>query len=95
MLEALRQRRMAEERRRAGARLVESLSGRWGGEVGGVELREGELVLYRGDYAYYLEKKEEERAEAREKELATEREAKRKTNKEKQKAREARRKKAA
>ncbi len=60
-----------------------------------VELREGELVLYRGDYAYYLEKKEEERAEAREKELATEREAKRKTNKEKQKAREARRKKAA
>ena len=60
-----------------------------------VELREGELVLYRGDYAYYLEKKEGERAEAREKELATEREAKRKTNKEKQKAREARRKKAA
>ena len=60
-----------------------------------VELREGELVLFRGDYAYYLEKKEEERAEAREKELATEREAKRKTNKEKQKAREARRKKAA
>ena len=60
-----------------------------------VELRDGELVLYRGDYAYYLEKKEEERAEAREKELATEREAKRKTNKEKQKAREARRKKAA
>jgi ATP-binding cassette subfamily F protein 3 len=25
-----------------------------------VELRDGELVLYRGDYAYYLEKKEEE-----------------------------------
>ena len=24
-----------------------------------VELRDGELVLYRGDYAYYLEKKEE------------------------------------
>ncbi|MGB0875129.1 MAG: acyl-CoA dehydrogenase family protein, partial [Synechococcus sp.] len=60
-----------------------------------VELRDGELVLYRGDYAYYLEKKEEERAAAKEKELAAEREAKRKANKEKQKARDARRKKAA
>jgi ATP-binding cassette subfamily F protein 3 len=60
-----------------------------------VELREGELVMYRGDYNYYLEKKEEERAEAKEKELAMEREAKRKANKEKQKARDARRKKAA
>ena len=60
-----------------------------------VELREGELVMYRGDYNYYLEKKEEERAEAKEKELAVEREAKRKANKEKQKARDARRKKAA
>ena len=27
-----------------------------------VELRDGELVLYQGDYAYYLEKKEEEAA---------------------------------
>ena len=60
-----------------------------------VELRDGELVMYRGDYNYYLEKKEEERAAAREKELAAEREAKRKANKEKQKARDARRKKAA
>ena len=60
-----------------------------------VELREGELVLYRGDYNYYLEKKEEERAAAKEKELAAERESKRKANKEKQKARDARRKKAA
>ncbi|MCB4407881.1 ABC-F family ATP-binding cassette domain-containing protein [Synechococcus sp. MU1642] len=60
-----------------------------------VELREGELVMYRGGYNYYLEKKEEERAEAKEKELAVEREAKRKANKEKQKARDARRKKAA
>jgi ATP-binding cassette subfamily F protein 3 len=60
-----------------------------------VELREGELVMYRGDYNYYLEKKEEERAQAKEKELAVEREAKRKANKEKQKARDARRKKAA
>jgi ATP-binding cassette subfamily F protein 3 len=25
-----------------------------------VELRDGELVLYRGDYAYYLERKREE-----------------------------------
>ena len=60
-----------------------------------VELRDGELVMYRGDYNYYLEKKEEERAAAKEKEVAAEREAKRKANKEKQKARDARRKKAA
>ena len=60
-----------------------------------VELRDGDLVMYRGDYNYYLEKKEEERAAAKEKELAAEREAKRKANKEKQKARDARRKKAA
>ena len=60
-----------------------------------VELRDGELVMYRGDYNYYLEKKEEERTAAKEKELAAEREAKRKANKEKQKARDARRKKAA
>ena len=60
-----------------------------------VELRDGELVMYRGDYNYYLEKKEEEMTAAKEKELAAEREAKRKANKEKQKARDARRKKAA
>ena len=60
-----------------------------------VELRDGELVLYRGDYAYYLEKKEEERAEEREKQLAAEQDAKRKANREKQKARQERRKKAA
>jgi ATP-binding cassette, subfamily F, member 3 len=30
-----------------------------------VELRDGELVLYRGDYAYYLEKKQEEAAAKR------------------------------
>ncbi len=29
-----------------------------------VELRDGELVVYAGDYAYYLEKKDEERREA-------------------------------
>ena len=60
-----------------------------------VELRDGELVMYRGDYAYYLEKKEEERAEQQEKALAAEREAKRKANREKQKERQERRKKSA
>ena len=60
-----------------------------------VELRDGELVLYRGDYTYYLEKKEEERAEAREKELAVQRDAKKKANQDKQKARTARKKKSA
>ena len=60
-----------------------------------VELRDGELVLYRGDYAYYLEKKEEERAAASKRELAAAKDAKRKANREKQKAKEARRKKAA
>jgi ATP-binding cassette subfamily F protein 3 len=39
-----------------------------------VELRDGELVVYRGDYAYYLQKKEEERQEA---EQAREQEARR------------------
>ena len=60
-----------------------------------VELRDGELVMYRGDYAYYLDKKEEERAEQQEKALAAEREAKRKANREKQKERQERRKKSA
>ena len=60
-----------------------------------VELRDGELVLYRGDYAYYLEKKDEERAAASERDLAAAKDAKRKANRKKQKARDARRKKAA
>ena len=60
-----------------------------------VELRDGELIVYRGDYAYYLEKKEEERALKQEKVLAAELEAKRKANREKQKARQERRKKTA
>ena len=59
-----------------------------------VELRDGELVLYRGDYSYYLEKKEEERAEARENELTAQRDAKKKANQDKQKARTARKKKS-
>ena len=60
-----------------------------------VELRDGELVLYRGDYSYYLEKKQEERADAQEKELIAQREAKKKANQDKQKARTARKKKSA
>ena len=60
-----------------------------------VEIRDGELVMYRGDYAYYLEKKEEEKALEKEKELAAERDAKRQANRDKQKARKERKKKAA
>jgi len=60
-----------------------------------VELRDGELIVYRGDYAYYLEKKEEERALKQKKELEVELEAKRRANREKQKARQERRKKTA
>jgi len=60
-----------------------------------VELRDGELVLYRGDYAYYQEKKAEEAAEAEARRQASEAEAKRKANREKQKAKEASRKAAA
>ena len=60
-----------------------------------VELRDGELIVYRGDYTYYLEKKEEERALKQEKLLAAELEVKRKANREKQKARQERRKKTA
>jgi ATP-binding cassette subfamily F protein 3 len=54
-----------------------------------VELRDGELVLYRGDYAYYQQKKEEERLAAEELRLQREQEAKRRANREKQKAKEA------
>ena len=60
-----------------------------------VELRDGELVLYRGGYDYYLEKKEEERLAADEQRLASEREEKRKANRAKQRDRKDRRKKAA
>ncbi|MBC1261830.1 ABC-F family ATP-binding cassette domain-containing protein [Synechococcus sp. BSF8S] len=59
-----------------------------------VELRDGELVLYRGDYAYYLEKKEEEaEAErlARDSQATKARqEANRRKQKEKSRARRAR-----
>ena len=60
-----------------------------------VELRDGELVLYRGGYEYYLEKKEEERLAAEKRRLASEREEKRKANLAKQRDRKERRKKAA
>ncbi|EDY37501.1 ABC transporter, ATP binding component [Cyanobium sp. PCC 7001] len=57
-----------------------------------VELRDGELVLYRGDYAYYLDKKQEEAELARQKAEAEARAAKTAANREKQRAREAARK---
>ena len=61
-----------------------------------VEIRDGELVVYRGDYAYYQEKKAEEAQAANNERLMAEQEAKRKANREKQKAKEqARKQKAA
>jgi len=51
-----------------------------------VELRDGELVLYRGDYAYYLQKKEEESEAARAAAEEQARTAKRAANRDKQKA---------
>ena len=60
-----------------------------------VELRDGELILYRGEYSYYLEKKEEERAQANQAQQEREREVKRKANQAKQKERKDRRKKPA
>jgi ATP-binding cassette subfamily F protein 3 len=61
-----------------------------------VEIRDGELVIYRGDYAYYQSKKEEEKAATLAALQAAEQEAKRKANRDKQKAKaEARKKKAA
>jgi ATP-binding cassette, subfamily F, member 3 len=57
-----------------------------------VELRDGELVLYRGDYTYYLEKKREE-AEAEQRVLEEQtRRAKTAANKDKQQAKAASRK---
>ena len=58
-----------------------------------VELRDGELILYRGDYDYYLAKKQEEAEQERLAREATAREAKRKANQEKQKQKQAKRKK--
>ncbi|MFM7313918.1 MAG: ABC-F family ATP-binding cassette domain-containing protein [Cyanobium sp.] len=60
-----------------------------------VEVRDGELILYRGDYAYYLEKKREEAAAAREAEDQLQREQQRQANRLKQQARTQARKAAA
>ena len=57
-----------------------------------VELRDGELVLYRGDYAYYLEKKREEAAVADQDQVRLEQERKREANRLKQQAKEEARK---
>ena len=56
-----------------------------------VELRDGELILYRGDYSYYLEKKEEEKQAAEAALAAAQQEAKRRANREKQQQRQERR----
>ncbi len=52
-----------------------------------VELRDGELVLYRGDYAYYQEKKREEASEANLQRQEGERAAQRENNRRKQQKR--------
>jgi ATP-binding cassette subfamily F protein 3 len=57
-----------------------------------VELRDGELVLYRGDYAYYLQKKEEERQEAEQARAEEASSQKREANRLKQKSKTAGRK---
>ncbi|MFU8884817.1 MAG: ABC-F family ATP-binding cassette domain-containing protein [Cyanobacteriota bacterium] len=54
-----------------------------------VELRDGELVLYRGDYAYYQEKKREEAEAARAAAEAEARAAKQAANRSKQKGKQA------
>ncbi len=54
-----------------------------------VELRDGELVLYRGDYPYYLEKKEEEAAAARVEAEAEARAARRSASRERQRQKQA------
>jgi ATP-binding cassette subfamily F protein 3 len=59
-----------------------------------VELRDGDLVLYRGDYAYYQEKKREEAELALSSEARRQAEQRRLENKAKQQAREATRKQA-
>ncbi|MEB3362394.1 MAG: ABC-F family ATP-binding cassette domain-containing protein, partial [Synechococcaceae cyanobacterium] len=57
-----------------------------------VELRDGELVLYRGDYNYYQEKKREEAEQERQRAEAEAAAARRQANRQKQKAREQARK---
>ena len=57
-----------------------------------VEVRDGQLVVYRGDYHYYLDKKAEEKEKARLKAIETDKEAKATAKREKQKAKEKERK---
>ena len=57
-----------------------------------VELHDGELVVYRGDYAYYLQKKEEERQQAEQSEAEEARRLKQAANRLKQKTKAAGRK---
>ncbi len=52
-----------------------------------VEIRDGELILYRGDYSYYQDKKAEERAAALEALALAKREAKRLANRDRQRKR--------
>ncbi|MBM5816980.1 MAG: ABC-F family ATP-binding cassette domain-containing protein [Cyanobacteria bacterium K_Offshore_surface_m2_239] len=52
-----------------------------------VELRDGELVLYRGDYAYYVQKKTEEALEREQLRQERERQAKREANRQRQRSR--------
>jgi ATP-binding cassette subfamily F protein 3 len=54
-----------------------------------VELRDGELVLYRGDYAYYQEKKREEAEASQAAAEAEARAAKQAANRAKQKTKQA------
>ena len=58
------------------------------------EVRDGELVLYRGDYAYYLAKKEEEELQLQAEAEAVTRAAKQAANKAKQAAKAAEKKQA-
>ena len=57
-----------------------------------VEIRDGELITYRGDYAYYQEKKAEEKIAAQEELLVAKREAKRLANRDRQRKRQAKKK---
>ena len=52
-----------------------------------VELRDGELILYRGDYSYFLQKKEEEKSILEEQMALAAREAKRLANRDRQRKR--------
>lgn len=53
-----------------------------------VELRDGELILYRGNYGYYLQKKEEEALAARRRQEELAREARRQANRRRQREKE-------